>query len=328
MKVCIFGVGAIGGHLAARLLSAGTDEVAIIARGVTLEVIRRRGLTLRSDGKEISVKVPIATDDPSTLPPQDLVVVALKAYALPAAANAIARLMKPEGCALFMLNGIPWWWRYGLFNVSGTLPLLDPEKTLWDSVKPERALGCVVYSPNDLLEPGVIVHSGPNYLIMGEPDNSSSARLKRAVQMFSRSGIEVKLPDDLRREIWRKLVLNASGNTISALTRLTLGQLSVDAEMRHLMIRIMHETLAVAAALGWDFHDEIDVEQIAQRAVGRDSGMRSSMLQDILHKRPLEVEALLGQTQLFAREAGVAVPVIDVVLPLLRGLDRSQRLTG
>jgi len=324
MKVCIFGTGAIGSHIAVRLLAAGADEIAVVARGATLQAIRNRGLTLRSGDKEISVKVPIATDDPTTLTPQDLIAVTLKAYALPYAADAIAQLIAPQGCAIFMLNGIPWWWRFGLTGVGGTLPLLDPDGTLWNLVKPERTLGCVIYSPNDLIEPGVILHSGLNYFFLGEPDNSSSARLKSADEMFSRGGIDVRLPNDLRYEIWRKLVLNASGNTLAALTRLTLGQLSSDNEMRQLMINIMRETLAVAAALGWDLRAETDVEKIAQRGVGRDSGVRSSMLQDTLRKRPLEVDALLGQTQVFAREAGVAVPVIDVLLPLLRGLNRSH----
>ena len=325
MKVCIFGAGAVGGHLAARLLAAKADEVAVVARGTMLQAIRSRGLTLRSGGKQISVEVPVATDDPSTLPPQDLIAVALKAHALPAAAAAITKLLAPGGCAIFMLNGIPWWWRHGLPGAGGTLPLLDPDGALWNQVSPERALGCVIHSPNDSVEPGVISHSGPNYLILGEPDNSASARLKAAAEMFGRGGIEIKLADDLRREIWRKLAQNASGNTLAALTRLTLPQLGAEPELRELMVGVMRETLAVAAALGWDLRAEIDVDKVAQRAAGRDAGVRSSMLQDTLQKRPLEADALLGQTQAFAREAGAAVPVIDIVLPLLRGLDRAQR---
>ena len=325
MKVCIFGAGAVGGHIAVRLLAAKADEVAVVARGTMLQAIRRRGLTLRSGGKEISVQVPLATDDPSTLPPQDLIAVTLKAHALPAASAAIARLIAPRGCAVFMLNGIPWWWRHGLPGAGGALPLLDPDGALWNQVTPERTLGCVIHSPNDAVEPGVIAHSGPNYLTLGEPDNSSSARLKATVEMFGRGGIEIKLAGDLRREIWRKLAQNASGNALAALTRLTLVQLGADPELRQLMVGVMRETLAVAAALGWDLHAEIDVEKISQRAVGRAAGVRSSMLQDTLQKRPLEADALLGQTQAFAREAGVAVPVIDIVLPLLRGLDRAQR---
>ena len=88
--------------------------------------------------------------------------------------------------------------------------------------------------------------------------------------------------------------------------------------------RIMRETLEVAAAHGWDFRKEIDIEKAAGRATPG-PGPKPSMLQDVLLGRPVEVESHLGQTQAFAREKAVPVPTIDVVLPLLRGLDRSLR---
>ena len=132
MKVCIFGAGAVGGHIATRLINAGADEISIVARGAMLKAIRERGITLRSNGKEeIHVKPKSATDDPSTLPPQDVVLVTVKAYALGAAAPAIAKLLAPNGIAVFLLNGIPWWFQHGFKGATGTLPLLDPDGALW-----------------------------------------------------------------------------------------------------------------------------------------------------------------------------------------------------
>jgi 2-dehydropantoate 2-reductase len=322
MKVCVFGAGAVGGHIATRLLAAKADEVSIVARGAVLKAIREHGLTLRSAGKEITAKPRSVTDDPATLPPQDLVIVALKAHAVPGAAAAIARVISPQGSALFLLNGIPWWWPHGLHGAAGPLRLLDPDATLWTQVKPERALGCVVHSPNEMIAPGVIVHSGPNHLILGEPDGSSSTRLAAAIGMFGRGGIEAKASNDLRRDICEKLVLNASGNTLAALTRADLGTLGTDPALCALSIRVMHEVMDVAASLGWDLQSKMDLEAAARRGK---PGMRPSMLQDVLQSRSLEVEALLGQVQAFARETGVAVPAIDVILPLLRALDRELR---
>jgi len=324
MKVCVFGAGAVGGHVAVRLSAAQADEVSVVARGARLQAIRERGLTLHSAGAVIKAQPAFATDDPSQLPPQDLIVVALKAPALPDAAESLARLLAPEGCAVFLINGIPWWWRHGLAGASGPLPLLDPEGKLWTRLGPEKALGCVVYSANEMEAPGVIVHMGGNRFPMGEPDGSSSARLNAAVEVFNRGGLVAETAADVRREIWRKLVSNASGNPLTALTGLRLGELGADAELRRMMADIMRETLAVAAALGWDLRSEMDVEKIAMRP-GRKPDIRSSMSQDVLLKRPLEVEAQLGQIQAFAREQGVAVPTINVILPLLRGLDRSLR---
>jgi 2-dehydropantoate 2-reductase len=322
MKVCVFGAGAVGGHIATRLLAANADEISIVARGAILQAMRERGLTLRSGGKEITAKPTVATDDPSTLPPQDLVVVTMKAHALPGAAAAIGRLLAPEGNAIFLLNGIPWWWRHGMPGAAGTLPLLDPDGALWTQVRPERALGCVVYSPNEIVAPGVIVHTGPNYLAIGEPAGSPSARLKAAAEMFTRGGVETRVPADLRREIWQKLAQNASGNTLTALSRTDLGALGTDPGLRALSINVLREALNVAAAQGWDFRAEVDVEKVARRGA---LGQRTSMLQDVLAKRPLEVEAILGQIQAFAQELQVPVPTIDVILPLLRGLDRWLR---
>lgn len=115
MRICVFGAGAVGGHVATRLLAAGTAEVSVVARGAALKGMRERGLTLLYNGSEkIHAPVPVATDDPSTLQAQDYVVVTLKACALPAAADAVARLLKPDGCAVFLNNGIPWWWPQGI----------------------------------------------------------------------------------------------------------------------------------------------------------------------------------------------------------------------
>jgi 2-dehydropantoate 2-reductase len=322
MNVCIFGAGAVGGHLAVQLLSADPRSVSIVARGAMLAAIRERGLTLRKGGKDTHVKPPVVTDDPSILPPQDLVLVTLKAYGLADAATAIARLMAPQGSAIFLLNGIPWWWRHGLPGAAGTLPLLDPAGALWREVRPERTLGCVVHSPNQLADPGVIVHSGLDYLILGEPDGSTSARLEGAVSFLRARGVDARASSDLRSDILQKLVNNTSGNPIAALARADLGLQASDPALCALSIALMSETLAVAAALGWDLHGKLDLEALARRGK---PGEMPSMGQDALLGRPLEVEAVLGQVQAFAREKSVRVPSIDVVLALLRGLDRAIR---
>ncbi len=322
MKVCVFGAGAVGSHVATRLSAAQAAEVSVVARGAHLKAIQSRGLTLRTNGKEISARPALATDDPGSLPPQELVIVTLKATALPAAAETIARLLAPQGCAVFLLNGITWWWPHGLPGNRGPLPLLDPDGALWGRLR-TRALGCMVNSPNELVEPGVVLHSGRCRFTFGEPDNQASGRAELTADVFRRGGMEAVVSTDLRREIWGKLLLNASTNTLSALTRLSPFGLVADPALHAMMKGLMRETLDVAAAQGWDLRAETDIEALSQRG-DRRPGPRVSMLQDVLLGRPLEVEALLGQTQAFARESDVAVPTMDIILPLLRGLDRSR----
>ncbi len=324
MKVCIFGAGALGGHLAAQLIAAKNAEVSVVGRGAQLAAIRERGVTLKIGGRELGGKPAAATDNVATLPPQDIVFVALKAHTLPAAAAAVGKLVKSDGCVVFLLNGIPWWFNHSLPGNKGTLPLLDPDSGLWRELRPERVLGTVVYSPNEIVAPGVIVNTNQNRWVIGEPDNSSSARLKTVIDLIGATGIDTKASPDIRAELFRKLANNASNNTLCSLTRLDSAGIAADDGIVKLSMGIIGETLAVAAKLGWDMRKEINVEQIALRARGK-PGAKPSTLQDVLAGKSLEIDALLGQTQAFAREHGVATPVIDVCLPLLRGLDAGIR---
>lgn len=323
MKVCVFGAGAIGGHVATRLLAAKSADVSVVARGPALAAMRERGLTLRFDGKEeIKARVPVATDDPATLPQQDYVVVTLKAPALPGVAATLAKLTKPDGCVVFLTNGIPWWWPQGI-NQPGPLQRLDPDGTLWSQLR-TRTLGCVVYSPNEPVEPGVIVHRGANRWIIGEPDNTVTPRLTRIVEAFNAAGLKAEASTNVRREVWLKLVRNASNNTLSALIRRPLAEASADSELRRIAAGLIRETVDVGVALGYDIRSEVNVDEMTTRSELK-GGPRTSMLQDVLQGRAMEVEALLGQTQAYAREHGVPVPTIDVILPLLRALDASSR---
>lgn len=329
MEVCVFGAGAIGGFMAARLAAGGRAQVSVIARGAHLAAIREHGLRLVSTDGDISVRPAHAVDRPQDLPPQDIVFVTLKAYALPGAATAIAGLLKPDGHAVFVTNGLTWWWKHGQPN-PGPLPLLDPDGALWDTLTPQRVLGCVVYAPNEVIAPGVIRHTGPNRWLLGEPDGSDSVRLRATVDVMKHAGLGAEASPDLRREVWAKLMRNAALNPLCALTRLPSGGLSGDPELLAIGDGIIGELVAIAAAHGSHVEDQAEASRSALRRVGAAGGTpiggtRPSMLQDALAGRPTEVEAILGQLQAFAREAGVPCPHIDGVLPLMRGLDRSLR---
>jgi 2-dehydropantoate 2-reductase len=325
MKLCIYGAGAIGSHVAVRLGAARAAEVSVVARGVQLKAIRERGLTLRRGGQETTVMPAAATDDPATLPPQDLVVVTLKAYAVPGEAARLARLLAPEAAALFVLNGIPWWWNYGLTGSGGPLPLLDPGGALWAGLGPERAIGCVVYSSNTVTAPGVVTHDGGNRWLIGEPDGSDSARTRQTVALFQKAGLHAEASHDLRRAVWRKLVMNVAFNPLCALARRATSGIARDPALAATARSLVEETLAVAAALGWDIRDEIDAASLLPTSGG---DWRPSMLQDVERGRPIEVEAILGQVHEFARGAGIKTPAIESVLPQLRALDRSLRGTA
>ena len=324
-RICVYGAGAVGGHVAARLAHAGLSEVSVVARGPHLQAIRRDGLTLRHLGGGVWNAHPArASDDPADLPPQDIVLVGLKAPALPQHAKALDRLLAPGGYAVFMVNGIPWWWRHGLPGQAGApLELLDPQGALWRILGPERTLGAVIHSANEIEQPGLILNRGDNRFILGEPDGSDSRRLADCLDLMRRSGLATETAKDLRLEIWRKLLLNVAGGPVCALTRLDHAARSADGDLNALGVRLAGEFAAIAAAMGL-----APGEDYARRAAHPPRSGRPSMLQDVLLSRTLEVEAQLGQPQRFARERNVATPCLDIVLPLLRGLNRANNAEG
>jgi 2-dehydropantoate 2-reductase len=324
MKVCIFGAGAIGGHAAARMISTGVADVSIIARGPHLAMIRQRGLILRTEGAEIGGRPIAASDDPGKLPRQDLVIVTLKAHAQPAAAESIGRLVAPGGLTLFAMNGVPWWWKKGSAG-AGPLERIDPGGALWRAIGPERALGAVVNSSNHVVEPGVIVHAGAKRWTVGDPDVPDSERAQEVVNLFNAAGMEGVLTPDIRRDVWRKLMTNISGNPIAALTRLAGKDTPAVAGLDRVARKLVEEALLVAAADGHDLRGEIMPESIVKPARGRFPG-KPSMLQDVEAGRTLEAEALMGQVQDFACAHGIPTPTIDTVFALLSGLNRSLRL--
>ncbi|MFO1148369.1 MAG: 2-dehydropantoate 2-reductase [Alsobacter sp.] len=322
MRICIYGAGAVGSHIAAKFLRAGL-EPAIVARGPHLAAMRERGLTFRGEKESFTVPTPLATDDPGTLPVQDVVLVTLKTVAWPGQAARLARLAGPQGTVVFLANGIPWWWR-ATRDGGATLPLLDPAGELWSLVGPARSVGGVIYSPNEIVEPGIVEHTARNLYYLGAPVGDA-ARSEAVAGLFAQAGIEARVSPDIRREVWRKLLMNAPGNPLSALTRLSAGERAADPELTELSVRIVQEVLAVARAEGADLAGEVDLAEFRKPpGQGRGAG-RPSMLQDVIAGRPTEVESILGQVQAFAREHGVPVPAIDVILPLMRGLDRAVR---
>ena len=131
MTVCIFGLGAVGGLIGARLARGGVTVTAV-ARNATLASVRSDGLVLLEErgGTQVRESFPIeATGRPEELGPQDVVVLTVKTTALASVAAAIAPLLGADTVVLSAMNGIPWWFFSGLPGAAGNLrlPSLDPD---------------------------------------------------------------------------------------------------------------------------------------------------------------------------------------------------------
>lgn len=311
MRICIFGAGAVGGHFAAKL-AAGGHQVSVVARGPQLAAIWERGITLIAGGERIRASV-AASDNPADLGPQDLVISAVKATALPGLATGIAPLMTDETPVIFAQNGIPWWYGLGHSRAACGAPdlgWLDPDAALARSIGSARTIGGVIFSSNQLVEPGIVHNDSParNALIVGEIDDKGSERIARIRTALNECGIDSPPAPDIRGVLWSKLINNMTASILCLLTGLKISELAADDQLAETLLALMTEARAVAAALGYDF-GPVDLAGLRQAAPDH----KPSILQDHEAGRPMEVDALVRAPQAFARHAGVATPVLDAV---------------
>jgi 2-dehydropantoate 2-reductase len=314
MKICIYGAGAIGGYLGVQLALAGED-VTLIARGPHLEAMRAKGLKLLIDGEE-RVAHPFCTADPSEAGPQDYVIVTLKAHSTPAVVQPMQPLLGPETAVVTAVNGVPWWYFYGLEGPwkDRRLETVDPGGAQWSGIGPERAIGCVVYPATEVVEPGVIQHLDGNRFTLGEPSGEKTARVKALASAFISAGLRAPVRR-IRDEIWVKLWGNLSFNPISALTLETLDTVATDVGTRAVAKAMMLEAKAIGDELGVRFPVDVERRIDGAAAVG---AHRTSMLQDLERGRPMEIDALVSSVQEMGRLVGVPTPTIDVVLALVQ----------
>lgn len=318
MRITVFGAGAIGGYLAAKLAGADRVDLSIVARGAHLEAIRRDGLRLLEDGKESAHPVRAAADA-SELGVQDYVVLALKAHSLGHALDQIMPLLGPRTAVVTMQNGVPWWYFYRTGGpLEGTrIAAVDQDGVIWDRLGPERAIGSVVYPAVEVDSPGVVRHVDGRRFSLGEPSGERSERIRLLADALIEAGLQAPVRDDIRGEIWVKLWGNLCFNPISALTGSTLEAIVADEATRTLARNMMLEAQAIGETLGVHFPVDVDRRIRGAGAVG---AHKTSMLQDLERGRPMEIDALVTAVQELGRLAGRETPTIDAVLALVRRL--------
>lgn len=323
MKICVFGAGAIGGHVAVRLANGGAD-VSVIARGKHLDAIRARGLTLHAPDGVHTARV-AATDDPRTLGPQDAVIVTLKAPSLPALAAGIAPLLGPETPVAFVMNGIPWWYFFKSGGpLDGTrLSRLDPGDAVWNAVGPARTLGGVVYSACTVTEPGVVFTEHAQFrLILGEPDGSITPRVQALSAALQAGSFPSPVSERLRDEIWVKLMGNIVSGPVAVAAGTGMSTIMSEPAVQRIGIAAMKEAVAIATALGC----RVDVDPEARIKGAARLVHKPSILQDLEAGRPMEIDAQGVVPLEIARRLGVETPTLDFLVALLVARGRAAGL--
>jgi 2-dehydropantoate 2-reductase len=315
MKICIFGAGSVGGPIAARLAKGGA-EVSVVARGDHLVAIQKNGIIVQTPDGELTARV-TASADPRELGIQDAVIVAVKAPSVPAVAASIAPLLDAHTPVVFAINGIPWWYfhRLGGEFDGRQIPCLDPNTAVLRAIDHRRVIGCVVYTPASIVEPGTIRSaSRDNKLILGELDGSSSGRVNQLASVLCASGIGAKVSPSIRDEIWIKLLQNLAASSPGLLTGMTVKDIYREPDCAAAGRRILHEGAAIARALGCA--PQIDVEMVikSMQALAH----KSSALQDLERGRPVEVDCLFVVPLEFARMLDVPTPTLDLLTALIK----------
>ena len=254
MKLCIFGAGAIGGHLAAKLAAAG-HATSVVARGVHLEAMRRAGgLRLHIGERELFGPLR-ASGSAAELGAQDVVIVTTKATALPEFAADVAPLLGADTAVVFVQNGIPWWYAQGLKPGRPRPPdlsRLDPGGVLARAIEPRRVIGATIYTSNEVIEPGVVVNDSvdANTLIVGETDDRQSERIAALRAAFEAADVASPSCADIRATLWRRLLVNISGSVVCSLIEQPIGAAQADPAIGALYARLTAEGTEVAAAHG------------------------------------------------------------------------------
>ncbi len=310
MRVVVLGAGAIGAYVGAALARGGTD-VTLIARGAHGAAMAADGVRVLSPRGDFSAHPPV-TSDLSAIAGAEVVFVGLKAYSLPGIAPSIGPLLAPGAAVIWAQNGIPWWYQPGLDSV-------DPGGVIAASVPAEHNVGCVVYSSTEIVAPGVIKHIEGTRFTIGEPDGSVSQRCREISAALAAGGLKAPVESRLADQIWLKLVGNVAFNSVTALTRATLGELGWLPSMVELLRAMFGECALVAERLGVRFPVPLERRLQAGLAVG---DHKTSMLQDLEAGKRLEVGCLTGAVVELAARHGIEVPHVRAIHACVSLLDR------
>lgn len=322
MKTAIIGAGAIGGYVGVKLALAGED-VTFMVRGANLDAIRKNGMKLiMDDGTEHMARNVKATNNYDEASPQDVVVLAVKAHQLEAVANDVPKLFGPDTVVVTMQNGIPYWYfhKHGGELEGSRMESVDPTGLISEKIPAQRVIGCVVYPASKLVAPGVVKHIEGDRFPVGELDGSTSDRVTRVSECFTRAGFKAPVLDNVRAEIWLKLWGNLTFNPISALTHSTLVDICQNPLTRELAAAMMTEAQTIANKLGITFRVPLERRIAGAEKVGKH---KTSMLQDFEAGREPEIEALVGSVVELGRLTHTPTPHIDAVYALAKLLAKT-----
>jgi len=307
LRIVVFGAGAVGGYFGGRLAEAGED-VRFIARGRHLAAIRDGGLRVSSIEGDFLIQPAWVTEEPAAAAPADVVLVAVKAWQVPEAAESIRPLMGQDTFVVPFENGI------------------EAPDQLADALGATRVLGGLCRILAHVEEPGHIRHVGAApYIAFGELNRAASSRVEALREAFGRArGLTVEVPSDIRVAMWSKFVFIAALSGVGALTRAPVGVIRGQPESRRLLEQSLEEIHALALRAGVPVPADLVATTLAYVDTMPADGL-ASMQRDMMQGRPSELEAQVGAVVRSAERVGLDVPLHRTIYAALLPQERTAR---
>lgn len=301
MRIVVFGAGALGSVLAARL-SGGGSAVSLVARAEHVRAIRARGLRVEGIGPGT-----FGVEAWESLPPSaeaDLLLMTVKTFDLATAASSLA----PGRCA-----GIPWLLPQNGLGVEPTVERVFHAR----SMTAPPLVRAVSFLPATLVAPGVVRQAGRGGFELEAPERAGrrGAATRAFGQLLRSAGLEVRYVPDIGEAVWRKAVLNAAVNPLTAVHGVANGRLE-EPPFREEAIGLLAEAHRAAEAAGHRF-PLAELERELWATVAATATNRSSMLQDVDRGRPTEIAAISGELLRIGRAHHLPMPRTEAVVARL-----------
>jgi 2-dehydropantoate 2-reductase len=306
VRIYMIGSGAMGSVYGGLLAHAGFDVTLIDPREDHISRVQRDGVIVEGVRGRHVIRLPALTTH-AGLPPADFVIVFTDANSTHEAARTAREVLKLEGFALTLQNGIG--------NV---------EKLVAELGKP-RVIAGVTMNSGALPEAGRAAYTNAGVTSIGELDGRTTPRLEEVEHMLNQAGIETRIVQDPMAEIWTKFVLNCAINSLTAITGLRSGEMYRTPEVNALQDRVLDEILAVVERKGIRLTEPDMRKKIKDHCRVRYN--RPSMMQHVERGQRTEIDALNGALVREAKALGIAVPYNEAVVAVVKGVEKSRRQT-
>jgi 2-dehydropantoate 2-reductase len=296
----VVGAGGVGGFFGA-MLHRGGARVRFLARSAHLNALMERGLRVESGERSILVPPSCIASSAEEAGPADVVLFCVKSYDTLAAAAGLAPLLHEGTIVISLQNG------------------MENERAIAQVIPRGTVFGGVAYVYATISAPGVVTEpGGPKKLVFGplRPDPAQLERGQAILGALHRAGVDAECSEDITNVLWKKFVFITAVGGVTALSRLTLGEILACPETRALLRAAMDETAAVAEASGAAIPPG-HVAETFERLKSFDNASRSSLYQDLARHRRLEIDALSGAVVRMGRERGIPTPVHEVIAAAL-----------